>query len=367
MLTFTEVFKELNKHAKYPLFEFKGDQISPLNNRVRLIFIDSFLYPEKFSTLELSSIPKRDLSIAIKTNFFDDLQTFFTALYFEPSISSKKAVTDFAQSLESTLICIQEKKREEIRKSFLTSTEELGEFVAMLYLRNQGYIVQRPRMTYGRDGDVRPGVDDVVAWKSSILKDLKRYRFIEKGCHISELYCLRWLGRTSKVEITPIETDESELALVEVESSTANGLSSSKSKGINQLIRAEKLNIFNEMLICFPIVSEAPDEIFAQIRNKAKPNIKGLLFNESGLFIQDSGVLSTPLMFNNSSEISAYENELKKVLLNNFFYEEIIDMIHELGVDINNKGIHEVLTSFNKKIDEIPISYLLEKLDKIIE
>jgi len=89
------------------------------------------------------------------------------------------------------------------------------------------------------------------------------------------------------------------------------------------------------------------------------------LFDDKGVYIQDSETFPDENML---SEIEEYENHLKRALLNNFYFDEILEMIKELGVDTKSKGVHEVLLNFrNKKVEEIPTSYILEKLNRLLK
>jgi len=67
------------------------------------------------------------------------------------------------------------------------------------------------------------------------------------------------------------------------------------------------------------------------------------------------------------SAIEEYEKNLKRVLLNNFYFDEILEMIKELNVDTKNKGCDEVLIDFYNKVEEIPSNYILKKLNKLVK
>ena len=367
MITFKQAFETLNKIGNNSLFNFDSEKITPLNNRIKLIFIDSLFGPlNKFSSLKLLEIPKKELIDNIKSNFEQHLTKSFVFIYYNPSMTSKKAVIDFANKFDNTTICIQQEKREVLRKSYLVSTEELAELITMLYFRENGYIVQSPLGTYGREGDNKPGVDDVAAWKSPVVDKLRKFGFIDKGCHISELACLRWLGKVSTSSRYFDDHITKEMLLTEVEPSIGRAISNSPKTGINQLLRAKKENTARKLFICFPFINENVQEIFAEIKSltKQEPAIGAILFDNKGVYVQDSETFPDENM---RSEIDEYEKNLKRVLLNNFYFDEILEMIKELNWHTKNKGFKEVLIDFHNKVEEIPCNYILEKLNRLVE
>jgi hypothetical protein len=235
----------------------------------------------------------------------------------------------------------------------------------MLYFREKGYIVQKPIRTYGKEEGNKHGVDDVVAWKSPVIDELRRFGFIDKGCHISELACLRWLGKVSSSSRDFNNHTTKEIFLVEVESSKTNGLSNSPSKGINQLLRVNnEKQIAKKLFICFPFVNEEVDKIKGEIENKHKPAVGAILFDDKGVYIQDSELFSDNDM---DSEIDRYERNLKRVLLNNFYFDGILEMVKELNVDTKSKGFEEVLIEFYNKIDQISVDYVLGKINRLVK
>lgn len=355
VITFKQAFESLNEIESNSLFDFDGEKIIPLNNRIRLVFIDSLLeLPIK--------IPQKELIDNIRNNFERCLLKGSVFVYYDPCIASKKAIIDFANRFDDTTICIQETESPRSRwpKRFLTSTEQLGTLISMLYFREKGYIVQKPLGTYGKEGESRPGVDDVVAWKPPIIDELRKFGFIDKGCHISELACLRWLGKVSSSSRDFNNHPTKEVLLVEVESSKTKGISNSPSRGINQLLRAKKEKIARKLFICFPSFNESSGEIFAEIKSKMKeePAVGTILFDDKGVHVQDSEVFPDENML---LAIEQYEDNLKRVLLNNFYFDEILEMVKELNVDTRAKGLEEVLTGLYNKIEEAPINYILKK------
>ena len=85
-----------------------------------------------------------------------------------------------------------------------------------------------------------------------------------------------------------------------------------------------------------------------------------ILFDSKGLHIHDSETFPDN---NVVAEIHQYENNLKKALLNNFYFDEIVEMIKELDGDTKNKGFKEVKEEFYGRIE---LDYVLEKLNNLI-
>jgi len=375
IITLTQVFRDLNRVANDSLFHFDGEKVVPSSNRIKLIFFDNLpIKGDKFSFSYLLKVPKEELASNIENDFEDFPKSFvfvYNPTYYrggEVKHSTDKAIVQFSKKFsDDTKICIQQNDRAyPPRRSFLISTEELGELITMLYFRENGYIVQNPLGTYGKEGDDKSGVDDVVAWKSPVVDKLRKFGFIEKGCHISELVCLRWLGKvpTSSRDFGDHVTKE--IILTEVEPSIARGISNSPATGINQLLRAKKEKIAKRLFICFPFIDKNVEEIFSEMKRRTKegPAIGAILFDDKGLHIQDSEIFPDENM---RSEIDEYEKDLKKrVLLNNFYFEEILQMIRELNLDTKNKGFEEVAQELYKKIEEIPVDYVLEKLAGVL-
>jgi len=229
----------------------------------------------------------------------------------------------------------------------------------MLYFRGEGYIVQKPLGTYGKVGEDKPGVDDVAAWKSPVINELRKFGFIERGCHISELACLRWLGKVAHSgEGFGDDVTKNEIVLTEVEPSKGKGISD-KNHGVNQLLRAKQEEIAKKLFVCFPFVNEDVEKIKEEIRNKNKPAVGAILFDDKGVYIQDSETFPDGKA---DLKIAEYEANLKKALLNNFYFDEIAEMIRELNVDTENRGVGEVLVDFQNKVET---GYILEKLNRV--
>jgi len=379
IITLTQVFTDLNTASHNTLFYFDGDKVIPSSNRVRLIFFDRFLTEEyKFSFSHLLEIPgeprsfsyytKEELGRTIEKNF-EGFPRSFVFIYNPTQYhggefrhSTVRAMVEFSKEFRGdTKICIQQYDKETPpRASFFISTEELGELICMIYFREKGYIVQCPLHTYGKRGE-ESGVDDVIAWRSPIINNLRKFGFIGNGCHISELACLRWLDRTTSSFDASVGK---EVNLIEVEPYEAKATGNSTNSGKHQLYRAVREKIAKRLFICFPFINEELDKIFQEIRNEPKaPTLGAILFDANGMHINDSGIFPDE---NVVSAVEEYERYLKRVLLNNFYFEEILEMIRELNLDSKNKGFQELLIEFCKTIEEIPVDYVLEKLDDLI-
>ncbi|ADE35995.1 hypothetical protein [Methanohalophilus mahii] len=368
LVTFKKTFEDLNNLGNNSLFDFDGEKIVLLNNRTKLFFIETLGLHDpaiNFCSLGLTQIPKVALEENIKNSFEEIMHKNFVFVH-KPG---RTAINRFVEGLEDTKICIQAdipSNYVHFPNKYIISTEKLGTLVSMLYFREKGYIVQNPLGTYGKEGNDRPGIDDVVAWKSPTLDELRKFRFIDKGCHISELACLRWLDRVPEPSTHLDSPVNNELILVEVKSSKRYGLSNSPSRGVDQLLRAKKEKVAKKLFISFPTVDSDHDEVFAKIKKRMDegPVAGGIFFDDKGLHIHDSESFHDE---NVTTEIDKYESELKLVLLNNFYFNEILEMIGELDVDTDNKGLEEVLDSFNAKIEnDVSTNYLLEKLNKLI-
>lgn len=374
IITLTDVFKDLERMGESQIFRVDGDEVIFSNSRGKLIFLDNFFVGDhQFSSLSILAVPKVELSRSIKNNFGQFPEKFvfiYNPTYYDGGslrYSNNTALIKFSQQFgKDTRICIQQDDREfPPRSSFLISTEELGELITMLYFRENGYIVQKPLHTYGREGNNKPGVDDVAAWKSPVINKLRKRGFVGKGCHISELACLRWLGRLSSSSSEIEDQITKELILVEVKHSRADAISNSPSKGINQLLRAKKENVAGKLFICFPFHNKNVESIRADIMNAMPegPVVGSILFSDKGLHVNDSQVFPHQEM---SSAIDEYENNLKKFLLNNFYFDEIVEMIRELGLDTTGKGCEEVLQAIRSEIYKMPIDWLLDKLEDVL-
>lgn len=398
-ITFKKLFEQLNEMGNNSLFRFEGEKIIPLDDGVKFIFLDSFNVPlsivtdgsidrlylynlsVKFGGRNIfSGIRKEEIKECIKNNFEPYLKNNFVIIYFNPHSPNRKIIKGFANKFDDATICIHGETRSDLklRPNWLVSTEELGTFISMLYFRERNYIVQPCIRSHGKE--YGNGVDDVVAWKSPLMNKLRKHGFINGGCHISELACLRWLEKSSNHSRDfPYITNE-ELILTEVEKNMSDGLSEGKSqdKGINQLLNAKGEKIANKLFICFPVIKEKSepkgifnvDEIFEKIKKKTTPAVGWLLFDDRNIYYQDS----EPFPVEKSHlGVKEYENNLIGVLLNNFYFDEILDLLSEFNIDTKNKGFEEVWIDFynevvnNQNDNEKILDVILDKLEEVMK
>ena len=384
IITLTKVFRDLDLVSSHSLFEFDGQEVIPRSDRVKLIFYRMLL--DRQSNFRLSGllckrggdplwiwealddpleVPKEKLAMNME-KIFEEFPKGFVFIHNPTRCyrgnykhSNDKMLTDFSENFsKDTKICIQQEDTNLPRGSwFLYSTEQLGKLIAMLYFRQKGYIVQEPR-TYGKEGEDRPGVDDVVAWKSPVVNRLREDGFIEKGCYVGELACLRWLGKVSTSSRPSDRCITEDVLLTEVKSLESTAIS----KGISQLLRAEKMKVAKRLFICFPFINKDVEEVIAEIKSRIEegPAVGGLLFDTKGFHIQDSETFPDE---NVGSEIHEYEQKLKRALLNNFYFDEIVRMITELKVDTKDRGFKEVKEEFCGRVE---VDYILDKLDDLI-
>lgn len=364
IITLTKVFRDLNLLSHDSLFEFDGDEVIPRSDRVKLLFHHKLLErkdnfslsgllsnaledPLDVSKQELVENMKKTLEEFPKSFVFLHNPTCYDGGYYK--YSSDNALVKYSNNFgQDTRICIQqEDTKPPPRSRFFISTEGLGELITTLYFREKGYIIQSPRVSYGKDGDDRSGVDDVVAWKSSAVIRLREERLAEKGTHIGELACLRWLetvpssGRSSERYITD------DVILTEVESSPKGAIYRGKQSGVRQLLRAEKEKVAKHMFLCFPFFNRDPEHIIAELRREYEdgPVLGAILFGKEGLYVQSSESLPDEKM---ESEITKYEKHLVYALLNNFYFDEIMERI----ADTKNKGFRDVRQHFYGRLGE---------------
>jgi hypothetical protein len=98
----------------------------------------------------------------------------------------RKARNELAKQYGVEKVFIQSERRPDDQGVARFRTEEIPTLLTMLHFRAEGYAVQAPLQTYG-------GVDDIVAWKSPFIEELRKYRMIEYGCYIDQLRSLKSL------------------------------------------------------------------------------------------------------------------------------------------------------------------------------
>lgn len=378
IITLRPAFQKLNELANSTLFSIEGELLKPRSNGIRLVILDALRLPmadrvQYRDVLDASKpsrpdfpyvmrLSKKEFEQHVKSEFEYFSYMNFVVPYY--GLNTKKDITELANSYPEShkpLVCVQGHKGEPWGRRYVPCGEQLGELISMLYFRAKGYIVQHPIRSYGTPH----GVDDIAAWKSPVISELRKHGFIDKGCHITELACLRWLGRPSELTPNTNAANECELVLVEVETSLEKGLSTSGQVGISQLIRAAQEKIAKQLYICFPLTNEDAEEMFLKIKERAGKGfpVGAILFGANGFCPKDSGTFPDD---NAKKEIEAYEKNLKRALLNNFYFEEVLQMIKESGIDTQNRGIDEVLHEFCSSIEEQPIECILERVDEVV-
>lgn len=329
--SFTKVFRTLNYDAGGTLFDIEGDLVIPKDERVRLIMADVLGISKPFVAI-YQPVSGRGLSEITKTY-------------------------DTANILVNHFRTAPEYDRLSTRIRHLG--EGLGVFVSKLYLRTRGYMIGVG--SYGT-------VDDVVAWKSPVLDELRDYGFIAQGCTITEVKRLRWLPGVRR----PVSssTDACELTLVEVERSRADGLSNTETKGVNQLRKAWRENVATGLYICFPLSGtddESPASVRTAIDSKwgCEPTIGSILFDENGLYVCDSDSITATQC---DSEIRRLEKQLKKALLANFSFGEILTFAKTLDIDIEERRLEDIGQVLEDEVaDRADIASILDNLKRVME
>lgn len=262
-------------------------------------------------------------------------------------------------------------------------TEELVELLTILYFRAQGYMVQRPlNKTYN-------GVDDVVVWKSRFTEKLREHRFIDYGCYVPELKFLRQWGKPKQAKREQVLNDE--FALVEAESCFYNAVKNDG--GMNQLIGREwnestpqnyregarKLSVANRLFITFPVYlpcrfpeAKCFEDIVSEFhrRQGGREKVGVICWELDRLHTEDSGSFEPENM---AEEIKQYDSHVKLLLLENFYFNELLALSDKLGIDFSfkSKTLSEVCDELKAdelqtKIQHIDVDKLLLELDKVL-
>lgn len=347
---FTKVFQALDFDSGGTLFNIDGELIIPKNERVRLVIAN---------TLGLLSLPS--LKPYYLTN---DLSWAEELARVSPSVVtiypdvSRRDLSDIAQTYDSANILVQQfhtkDSKDRMNRRVWYNGEGIGTLVSTFYLRTRGYMIG--------SGSYQT-VDDVVAWKSPFLDKLRDYGFIDQGCTLLELACLRKLPKLAPGNKSSATTQE--LILVEVERSSANGLSNSSNKGLNQLRTAWNLGVATGLYICFPISEQAedtPDRIRIAIDDKwcNKAKIGSILFDDNGLYVRSPENITTAHC---DAEINRLEKQAKVTILANFSFSEILEFAEKLNIAIENRNLEDIGQNLKSEIaDKADITEILEKL-----
>lgn len=328
--SFTKVLRALNSEARGTLFDIEGDLVIPKDERVRLIMAD------------VLGISKPFVAIC-------------------PPIS-RQGLSEMTKNYDTANILVHHFRSaqgyDRLNGRIHHLGEGLGVLISTLYLRARGYMIGIG--SYGT-------VDDVVAWKSPMLDELRHHGFITQGCTISELARLRWLPG----ERNPSKPSDNarELVLVEVERSKADGLSNTETKGLNQVRKAWREDVATGLYICFPLsgeYDESPASVRAAINAKwgREPTIGSILFDETGLHVCDSDSITATQC---DPEIRRLEKQSKKALLANFSLGEILTFARMLEIDIEHKRLEDISQVLQNEIaDRADIAVVLHYLKHIM-
>ena len=329
--SFTKVFRTLNYDAGGTLFDIEGDLVIPKDKRVRLIMADV---------------------LGISKPFVDICPP-----------ASGRGLSEMTKTYETENILVHHFRTapeyDRLSNRIRHLGEGLGVLVSTLYLRARGYMIGVG--SYGT-------VNDVVAWKSPVLDELRDHGVIAQGCTITEVKRLRWLPGVRKP--SSASNDACELTLVEAERSRADGLSNTETKGLNQLRKAWRENVATGLYICFPLSGtddESPASVRTAIDSKwgREPTIGSILFDENGLYVCDSDSMTAPQC---DSEIRRLEKQLKKALLANFSFGEILTFAKTLDIDIKGKRLEDIGQVLKDEIaDRAGIAVILDNLKQVMK
>ncbi|MDM8000047.1 MAG: hypothetical protein QUS33_08620 [Dehalococcoidia bacterium] len=353
------------------MFDIDGDLVMPLDVRTKLMFADVGFglgynpyrrYP--LSSDGLKEFSKRELADAISGGLRDYFTESYLFTYHDPVFSErcfyKKNFVEFAEQFQESTVIVQQKTTERLRGRYVVSTEELGKLICMLYFREEGYIVQQPDWTYGKTTKDLSGVDDVMAWRSPLLQDLREFGFVEEGCHISELACLRWLKKPPTSRSGVDSACRPEVILAEVES-TLNHAIGGRNCGVRQLLRAAKDKVAKGLFISFPFVEPLPQEELDWIDENG---LGRLLFSDEKVVFSPSKPFEDGAA---SSEVDKYEGRSKRMLLNNFYPDEVAELAADFDLDPRREVRIDTWDDLqNDPFPEIPARELLKRIDRFV-
>jgi len=367
---FTKVFSLINKMYPARIIDVENDNVIPLDQRTELMFCN-ILYGCTIGE------PK-------------DLKDYPSSYYFiyEPDevfqYKSENAIRKIRRCIrenysKNNLVFVQtEKPCRQFANSEIMFTEELVELLTMLYFRAKGYMVQSALKTYN-------GVDDVVIWRSKLTEKLRKHGFIEYGCYVDELRLLRKFGKPKQVEKE--EVLNSEFIIIEAKSSIYKAVKNDG--GMNQLLGkewkwsqskpkkyregAKKLSVANKLFITFPVnfpirfpevkcFKDIISEFNVNQKNKKKSGI--ICWETENFSIKDSDQFDHEYM---DKEIKEYENYVKQLLLENFYFEELLILMDKLDIHFTQKTKDEVSKEFNEKVQEKDADdIIISELNKLL-
>jgi len=371
---FAKVFSLISKMYSGRIIDIENDNIIPLDQRTKLMFCN-ILYGCTIGE------PK-------------NLEHYSSSYYFiyEPDevfrYKSENAIKKLRRRIrgnysKNNLVFVQtEKPSRQSTNSEIMLTEGLVELLTMLYFRAKGYMVQSALNTYN-------GVDGVVIWRSKLTEKLRKHGFIEYGCYVDELRFLRKLGKPRQVkeEEEEEEVSNAEFIIIEAESSIYNAVKNNG--GMNQLLGrewkwsqskpekyregAKKLSVANKLFITFPVnfpTSFPEAKRFEDIvsifheRQVIQRKIGIICWRTENFSIKDSDQFAHENM---DKEISRYENYVKQLLLENFYFDELLHLMDKLDIDFTGRTKDEIFEELNEKVQDNDVDIIISELNKLLE
>lgn len=362
---FAKVFSLINKMYPRSIVDIENDNIIPLDQRTKLMFCNVL-----WGKSELEHSPRSYYIIYEQEEVFRNKS--------ENSLRKLRRKIREEHSRANVIFVQTEKPSKKFTNSEIMLTEQLVELLTMLYFRAKGYMVQSALGTYN-------GVDDVAVWRSGLTEKLRKYEFIEYGCYVDELRFLRKLGKPKQVEVKREEVSNGEFALIEAKSCIANAITNNG--GMNQLIGSEwkrsspqryregakNLSVANGLFITFPVnfpirfpEAKCFEDIVSEFyeRQKSQKKVGIICWETENFSIKDSGQFDYEYM---DREIEKYENYVKQLLLENFYFDELLILMDKLDIDFTRKTKDEVFEEFNEKVQENDASIIISELNKLLE
>jgi len=66
-------------------------------------------------------------------------------------------------------------------------------------------------------------------------------------------------------------------------------------------------------------------------------------------------------------EISRYENYVKQLLLENFYFDELLHLMDKLDIDFTGKTKDEIFEELNEKVQDNDVGIIISELNKLLE
>jgi hypothetical protein len=183
--------------------------------------------------------------------------------------------------------------------------ESITNLISAVFFMSKGYMVLE-------DNQSGP---DLIAFKTSLLSELRERRFIGRGASISQLATIRAFGRVSERYME--ETQEDEVIAVESESvSPRNGMK--QLMGGYSSNRFLYMGFFDRRVLAAPFLSQGPNRFDV------------LTYDTNGLEYRECIKAPVSRDFWRSKKqafIDELHNSIKATLLQNLTFEEIASMV----------------------------------------